>query len=70
MDFPLWLWAIPAGTFVVLEVIALVNKRRGDTASELLRRLAGIEPARPWRPVGVAIVVGLLAWLAHHLVGG
>ncbi|MER5912309.1 hypothetical protein ABT124_17895 [Streptomyces sp. NPDC001982] len=68
MDFPLWLWAIPAGSFAVLEALAIRNRRKGDTASELLRRAAGISPARPWRPVGVAVIATFCAWLANHLI--
>lgn len=70
MDFPLWLWAIPTGSFAVLEGLAIANKRQGDTASELLRAAAGIKPLRPWRPVGVAVVATFCAWLANHLIGG
>ncbi len=70
MDFPLWLWLIPGGSFVVLEALAITNRRQGDTASELLRLAAGIKPARPWRPLGVAVIAGACAWLAHHLIGG
>ncbi|MFE6362986.1 hypothetical protein ACFVP3_23680 [Streptomyces sp. NPDC057806] len=70
MDFPLWLWAIPAASFGVLEALAIANKRQGDTASELLRLAAGAKPARPWRPLGVAAIAGFCAWLAHHLIGG
>ncbi|WP_432198726.1 hypothetical protein [Streptomyces sp. bgisy027] len=70
MDFPLWLWAVPAGSFAVLEGLAIANKRRGDTAGELLRRAAGISPVRPWRPLGVAVIATFCAWLAHHLIGG
>lgn len=70
MDFPLWLWAIPAASFAILEGIAIFNRRRGDTASELLRRLAGIKPLRPWKPTGVAIITAACTWLAHHLIGG
>lgn len=53
MDFPLWLWAIPAGSFAVLEAIAIRNRRQGDTASQLLRWLAGIKPVRPWGTDGM-----------------
>lgn len=70
MNFPLWLWAIPAGSFAVLEALAIRNKAKGDTASEVVRRLAGIKPARPWRPLGIAAIVGGCAWLAHHLING
>ncbi|MFF4547246.1 hypothetical protein ACFY1J_23970 [Streptomyces sp. NPDC001406] len=75
MDFPLWLWAIPAGSFAVLETLAIRNRHQGDTASELLlllllRRAAGISPARPWQPIGIAAVATFCAWLAHHLIGG
>jgi hypothetical protein len=70
VDFPLWLWAIPAGSFAVLEGLAIANKRQGDTASELLRRAAGIKPARTWRPLSIAVITTFCAWLAHHLIGG
>lgn len=70
MDFPLWLWAVPVGSFAVLEGVAIFNRRRGDTASELLRKLAGIRPLRPWKPTGVAVISALCAWLAHHIIGG
>ncbi|MGV4984503.1 hypothetical protein ACVB8X_13865 [Streptomyces sp. NRAIS4] len=70
MDFPLWLWAIPAGSFAVLEGLAMFNRRQGDAASELLRKLAGIKPARPWRPIGVAVIAAFCTWLARHLIGG
>ena len=70
MDFPLWLWAVPVGSFAVLEGVAIFNRRRGDTASELLRKLAGIRPLRPWKPTGVAVISALCAWLANHLIGG
>ncbi|WP_406168864.1 hypothetical protein [Streptomyces sp. NBC_00996] len=68
MDFPLWLWAIPAGSFAVLEGLAIFNRRRGDTLSELIRRAAGISPARPWRPLGIAAIATFCTWLAHHLI--
>lgn len=70
MSFPVWLWIIPVVIFVVLEGIAIFNKRQGDTASELLRKLGGIKPLRPWRPVGVAVIVTFLAWLSDHLISG
>lgn len=70
MDFPLWLWSIPVGSFAVLEAAAILNRRRGDTLSELIRQVAGIKPARPWRPVGVAVIATFCTWLAHHLIGG
>jgi hypothetical protein len=70
VDFPLWLWAVPAGSFVVLEALAIANQRNGDTASELLRVAAGIKPARPWRPLGIAAIAGFCTWLVNHLISG
>jgi hypothetical protein len=70
MEISAWWWLIPIGSFAVLEAIAIRNKVRGDTLSELLRRLAGINPVRPWRPLGVAAIAAFCAWLAHHLIGG
>lgn len=65
-----WLWLIPAGSFAVLEAIAIRNRARGDTLSEVLRRLAGINPVRPWRPLGIAVIVALCTWLPAHLING
>ncbi|MCI3277537.1 hypothetical protein [Streptomyces cylindrosporus] len=70
MDFPLWLWAIPAGSFAVMEGLAIANRRSGDNASELIRRAAGISPARPWRPLGIAAIATFCVWFGHHLIGG
>ncbi|MBA2951423.1 hypothetical protein [Streptomyces himalayensis] len=65
-----WAVALAAAgaTFVVLEGRALLRRER--TLSAFLRRLAGIDPRRPWRPVGIAVIAGFCAWLASHLIFG
>lgn len=70
MDISPWLWLIPAGSFAVLETIAIHNRQQGDTLSEVLRFLAGINPRRPWRPIGIAAIVAFCTWLPIHLIHG
>lgn len=70
MDISPWLWLIPAVSFAVLETIAIINRREGDTLSEVLRLLAGVNPRRPWLPLGVAAILAFCAWLPIHLIHG
>lgn len=76
MSLPDWAWAAwglaVLATFAVLEGIALLNRRDGDTLSEHLRRWLGIDPANERRkaavPLFIAAVVALAAWLIPHLL--
>ncbi|MEV2277884.1 hypothetical protein AB0I72_20090 [Nocardiopsis sp. NPDC049922] len=62
---------MPVSTFAVLEAWALLNRsEREDTLSAVIRRLAGIRPRRPWRPVGIAVIATFCTWLAVHLITG
>lgn len=66
-------WAITAAVSGgVLETIALIDRRKGDTLSEKTRALLGIEPVKPIRrvaiPVFVAVFVGFVAWFVPHIV--
>lgn len=70
MEIPDWAWAVSVGAFLAMEAVAIRNKIKGDTASEVIRRIAGIKPARPWKPLGVAAIAGFCAWLANHLIIG
>src|SRR2546426_677788 len=70
MDISPWLWLIPVGSFATLETLAILNRHQGDTFSEVLRRLTGINPRRPWRPLGVAAIVAFCTWLPAHLIHG
>jgi hypothetical protein len=72
------IWAIWAaaglGSFLVLETIALVDRRRGDTLSERTRALLGIYPVRPVRrvavPVFAAVLLIFVGWFIPHIVWG
>ncbi|NYH79814.1 hypothetical protein FHR84_003152 [Actinopolyspora biskrensis] len=72
-----WLWAGWIGYFLVVEGIALVNTRHGDTLSEQMwryvtqpdRRRGARKPAW-WVWPGRAGVVGLGAWLMWHFLTG
>jgi hypothetical protein len=72
------IWAIWAalalGSFVVLETIALVDRRRGDTLSERTRALLGIYPVRAVRrvavPVFAAVLVIFVGWFVPHIIWG
>ncbi|MEV0616176.1 hypothetical protein AB0I81_22875 [Nonomuraea sp. NPDC050404] len=73
---PEWMWiawlAIAAGGFAVLETVALINRRRGDTLSENIRRWLGITPPSVQRriavPVFVAVLVAFICWFLPHIV--
>lgn len=70
MEISAWWWLVPVGSFAVLEAAAIFNWAKAETASSVLRRLAGIKPLRPWRPIGIAAVIASCTWLAHHLIVG
>ena len=73
---PEWMWiawlAITAGAFAVLETIALVNRRKGDTLSERTRAWLGITPPSVQRriavPVFVTVLVLFVVWFIPHIV--
>ncbi|MFC4533986.1 hypothetical protein [Sphaerisporangium dianthi] len=65
-----WLvWGgLALGSFAVLETIALLNHREGDTLSERLREWLGIYPVKHWRLATSAALLGLLVWFGWHIV--
>jgi hypothetical protein len=70
-----WVWAgLTAGLVLllaagaVLEVRALLSRRRGDTYSEWLRPWAKRHPVVLLAVVGV--LLGILTWLPGHLLLG
>jgi hypothetical protein len=76
LGVPSWAWvawlAMSAGTFAILETIALINRRLGDTLSENTRRWLGITPARPVRrytvPAFAAALVVFVVWFVPHII--
>jgi hypothetical protein len=76
---PSWLWAawliFIVVTFAVLEGIALVNHRAGDTLSENTRRWIGLYAEHRWvRAAGAGLFAGacfgLVGWFVPHILGG
>ena len=71
-----WMWiawlATTAGAFAVLETIALVNRRKGDTLSERTRAWLGITPPNARRriavPVFAAVLILFVCWFLPHIV--
>jgi hypothetical protein len=61
-------WLVILGAFLGLEAVALMTPGNSRTASEAIRQVAGISPRRPWRPVGMAAVIGFSTWLAVHII--
>lgn len=55
-------------TFGYLERAAFASHDPASTLTWTLRRWLGIEPARPWRPIGVGGLVGFLGWCAVHIL--
>lgn len=68
----IWLaWLLTTGaTFVALESYAIKNRRTKGTLTYTLRRTLGLYPAKPWRFLGGALVVGTSAWFAVHITTG
>ena len=58
-----WAWGLWIGLFLVIEGLALANRRKGDTLSEHVWWARG----RAKWPVRLGIG-GLLAWLAYHFL--
>lgn len=69
VDFEInaWWWVAWAMIFVVLETIAIFNRRKGDTLSENLKKLLGIFPDRQWKVIGIVIVLGFSVWFGWHI---
>lgn len=66
-EVPAWVLLALGLALLAAEIAALLTPKRGDTISERLRALLGVEPRRWWRPIGVIAAVGFLAWFAVHL---
>jgi amino acid permease len=69
IDFEInaWWWFAWAMIFVVLEGIAIFNRTKGDTLSELLKKILGIFPVRSWSVVGITIIIGFVVWFGWHI---
>lgn len=75
MTVPAWAWitwlAVTAGSFTILETIALATNING-TLSLTLRRWLGIDPPRRWRritiPAFAATVILFVAWFLPHIL--
>lgn len=64
-------WLLTTGaTFAVLEGYAIKNKKTEATLTYTLRKTLGLQPAKPWRFLGGAVVCGASAWFAMHITTG
>lgn len=71
-----WVWIawviVSLGGFALLETIALINRRRGDTLSENIRRWLGIDPPNPIARIGIpafaAVLIIFVIWFIPHIV--
>lgn len=61
-------WVAVMVGFVALEAAAILNPNESSTASQVIRRAAGISPRTRWRPLGAAAIIGFSVWLAAHLI--
>lgn len=58
-------------SFAALEIAAVRSGGwRTSTLTATLRRWLGIQPERPWRLAGIAVILGFCAWLGSHLTFG
>lgn len=65
-----WAWITWLAFFVVIEGVALIDKRRGDTLSEHIWAWFDIrEKPRQWTWRRI-VLAGFLTWLLVHMVAG
>lgn len=72
---PAWAWitwlAVTAGSFTILETLALATNIQG-TLSLTLRRWLGIDPPRRWRritiPAFASALILFVAWFLPHIL--
>lgn len=66
---PTWIWPLLLGLLLFVEVIALRNSYPGDTMSEFLWGVFGMnnpdDPAGRWRRV---LLLFLMVWLTVHFL--
>jgi hypothetical protein len=75
MIIPGWLWltwfAAMAGSFGVLEGVALHNRHMHDTLTGTWRRLVGVYPVNPRRrvlvPLTTSVFIAFVIWLVAHM---
>ena len=73
---PAWLWiswiTCTLAGFIILEAVALANRRSGDTLSEYIRKWLGIYPPSHIKRFGttafVVALVGFVVWFIPHIV--
>lgn len=68
---PSWAWLAWLAAFAVLEGIALLNRRDGDTLSENVWRALLPSRGAPYWRLRRFVLLAFCAWLsAHFLTGG
>lgn len=66
-----WLWVAWLALFGVIEGVALLNKKSGDTLSENVWRWFKVRDGQSMgRAIRMAALGGFLAWLAAHFLSG
>jgi hypothetical protein len=67
----LWLTFAVAIPFAILETIAIVDKRRGNTLTATTRRWLGIDPPNKRRRIGIPLFTAALlifaVWFGFHI---
>jgi len=66
MEFS-WAWVGWLLAFLVIEGLALFNKKKGDTLSENVWRWFGVKSGKSLRTMGL---LGFMTWLTIHFVSG
>lgn len=67
-EIPVWIYAVLTVVILLLEAIAIFNKKGGDTISEWLRSVLGRFPQRQGSIFLLAGFLGFLIWLGWHIV--
>ncbi len=67
-EIPTWIYVVLTGVILLLEAVAIFNRKQGDTISEWLRRVLGRFPAHHWSIILLGGFLTFLVWLGWHIV--
>lgn len=66
-EIPTWIYAVLTGVILVLEAVAIFNRKSGDTISEWLRKILGKFPETQWGIFALGGFLVFLVWLGWHI---
>lgn len=62
------LWVAWTAAFILVETLALINRREGDTLSENVRALFRTRTSKVGRAIFAVVWFGFSGWFAIHIL--